>query len=352
MGSGLFEPTGGVLLALAVGILALALLAVTFGGFTLVARFRHLRRDALREALKERWTPVLGQYLTGDASRESVLEEVEAGRELVFVSFLLEYVRRLRGEEEGRIRELAGPFLPRVAAQVAADRAELRARAVQTLGDLGLPGYAPVLLDALDDPSALVSMVAARGLCQGGRVDHLLPVLDRIQRFQRWSRRMVASMLAGFGPESAPILRRVLVEESRPKPVRAVAAWALADLNDAEAADLAADLLAREEDQDLKVSCLRVLETVGRPEHAPAVAGRLSDPSQAVRAAAARALGALGSVEDCAVLLELVAGDPSPWVAIGAGRSIRSLGGQETLRKLIAENEPRSELALELLEGE
>jgi hypothetical protein len=72
---------------------------------------------------------------------------------------------------------------------------------------LGLPRYASTVVAALDDPSPLVAMVAARSLAQEESTEYAHAVLKRLHRFGGWNRRFLASMLASMGPRVADTLR-------------------------------------------------------------------------------------------------------------------------------------------------
>ena len=69
-----------------------------------------------------------------------------------------------------------------------------------------------------------------------------------------------------------------------------------------------------------------------------------------VRAAALRALGALGGAEGDLALLRRGLDDPSPWVAIHAARGLRESGCEEELEVLARSGSPRAPVAGEVLQ--
>ena len=94
-----FEPTEGVLVVLSGVIITLFAVTLIFSAYAIVLRFRHARRDRLWTALTNMWEePVLAAIV--DPERvDDVHEEVPEEYRLHFVNFILEYTRRVRGEE-------------------------------------------------------------------------------------------------------------------------------------------------------------------------------------------------------------------------------------------------------------
>lgn len=334
-----------VLLALI--ILALIILALAFAAYAVLLRIRTELRERRWKALVARWEgPVLDALLEPEAVPR-VHAAVAEGDRLRFVRFVLEYSRRVKGEERDVLRELALPYLDPIAERAWSPRAEVRTRAVQTLGTLGLPRYAGEVLTALDDPSPLVAMVAARSLCRQEHPEYAAAVLRRLGRFQGWSPSFMASMLAAVGPEAAPALRETLGDDHQVPMARAVAADALRLLSDFEAGDVAARVVEVESDEELLAAALRLLATIGRPEHAVVIRVRCASPDFAVRSSAYAALGMLGLGEDEGRLLGGMS-DPSPWVAIQAARGLFG-GARELLQDLADSDHPRAALARQML---
>jgi len=341
------------LLVLALSIAALLVLAVAFALYALVLRVRNERRERRWQRLEAAWEEPLLAALADPQRIPQVREVVEEDYRLHFVRFVLAYARRVRGEERATLRELVAPYLDPIAERVWSKHQEIRTRAVQTLGTLGLPHYAGEVVTALDDPSPLVAMVAARALSSDEYPEYAEAVLRRLRRFDTWSRSFLASMLAGIGNSGAPAIRATLTDRNEPAWVRAVAAQALGTLKDFEAGDPAAAVVETEEDPELLSAALRLLALAGSPEHAPVVRARCASPDPTVRSAALRALGTLGDEEDANRLLGAMA-DPSPWVAIHAARGLLAAGAHQLLSDLAASDHPRAMLARQILmeEGE
>jgi HEAT repeat protein len=320
-------------LALVVGLLFV--MSVVFAAYTVLLRLGHQLREKRWKKLTARWQQPVLHALTDPDRMDAVHAVVEKRYRLHFVQFVLEYIRRVRGEERKTLRALALPYLPLVVARAGHRRPEIRTRAVQTLGTLGLPKYADVVLAALDDPSPLVSMVAARYIAREDFPQYAGAVLAHLPRYRGWNRRFLASMIAAMGPDISRRLRAGLADEDRPGWVRAVLADALLMQLDPMAADVAAKVIVTTEDRELLASTLRLLAGVGRPGHAAVIRARCSSPDFLIRAQALHALGVLSDEEDLP-LLERSMEDPSPWVALHAARGVLEAGGRGRLLAISA----------------
>ena len=339
------------LLVLSAVVLALFVVTLTFSGYTVLLRARHDRRNRLWARLSARWEePVLAAIMDPDAvdaARAAVPEKYG----LFFVQYVLEYTRRLRGEERRTLRRLAEPYLPLIAERVDHRRSEVRTRAIQTLGTLGLPQYADEVLAGLEDPSPLVSMVAARSLARRDYPEYSAVVLKHLDKFEGWNHRFLASMLATIGPDVSDTLRSGLADEATPAWLRAVHAEALRMQLDPASGDVAAEVLRAAGDRELIAACLRLLATVGRPEHLELIRGFCSATDPIVRAQALHARGELGSEEEIPALLGAM-DDPSPWVALHAARGVREAGGERWLRRLADSERGHARLAGQVLDEE
>jgi HEAT repeat protein len=337
------------LLGLVVG--ALILMALAFAAYAVYLRIYSDRRQRLWAQLSARWEEPVLLALSDPAEAAKVHDVIAPEHRLHFVRFALEYARRVKGEERRVLQTLAEPYLAPIAERTASREVEVRTRAVQTLGMLGLPRYAPQVLKALDDPSPLVAMVAARALASSEYPEHAADVLRRLHRFEGWSRSFMGSMLAAVGPAAAPALRASLGDGQEASWVRAVAAEALTMLKDFDSAELAVAVVSTEDDRELVASALRLLAAVGTPEHVAAVRARCASPDNVLRAHALEALGVVGEKDDIPRLLGAMS-DPSPWVAIHAARSLRAAGGVGLLRDLGDSDHPRAALARQVLAEE
>jgi len=339
------------LLVLILVILALLVATLVFSAYALVLRARHDARERRRAVLTERWQEAVLRAVADPDEIPRVHARVSERHELSFVGFVLGYARRVRGSERETLRRLVAPYLDRVAERAGSDHLEVRARAIQTLGTLGLPAHAPTVIAALDDESPLVAMVAARALAYEGTPMYAEEVLARLARFSGWRRRFLASMLASMGPNVLAALRSALENTDVEPWVRAALADALLQQGDFAAGDVAARILSTSEDRELVVAALRLLGGVGRPEHVAEVRPFCKSADKVIRAQALRALGSLGGREEIPELVEAMS-DPYPWAALYAARGVRLAGGQQELAALASSSRPEAGLAQQaLLEG-
>jgi HEAT repeat protein len=319
-----------------------------FALLTVALRFRHMKASARGAELEQRWKPLLLGALADPKEVTKLTGTVGPGEELYFVDQVWEVARRVRGAEREMLTRIGRPYLSVLVARSKNRDPEIRARAVQTLGVMGMPEHADLLLAALDDPSAHVSMTAARALARKEHPQYAPAVLARLDRFQTWNQRYLAAMLAGIGPGAAKVLRRILADSTKSEWSRTVAASALALQRDLESADVAADILEKGAVGELSAASANLLGATARPDHLP-ILRRLSDsPNYVVRMIALEALAPLGDAGDQS-RLEAALHDLSPWVALRAAYALRELGGTQALEKLAASNDERAVLAREVL---
>ena len=327
---------------------ALFVLTLVFAAYVLLLRLRHEARDRQRARYASKWQHPLLLALGDDEAARALQASVREDERLPFVGFAVQFARRLRGGERASLGRLVKPFLGPILERADARRLEVRARAIQTLGTLGLPEHAGRVLAALDDESALVAMVAARALALGQEPAYAQAVLSRLPRFTGWNRRFLASMLASMGPSVTATLRSALADASAESRARAVAAEALRIQGDIGAGDIAAEVLKTSQDKEIVASTLRLLRGVGRPEHAAAVRMHAGSTDPAVRGQALHALGIVGGEGEIPQLVEAMR-DPSPWVALNATEGLLAAGGVALLAEMAASGDGVGALARQVL---
>lgn len=326
----------------------LSALSLGFALVALVLRYRNDRTTRMAAELTALWEPAMLEILAGAAEPAALTEKVDEGDRQHFLSFLIGYARRLRGDERERILVLARPYLADLEDRVRIGSAESRGLAVQALAEMGMPEYARAVARALDDESQVVAMIAARGLLQPGQ-ERLFPsVLRRLHRFTLWSRSLLSSMLAGGGAATAPLLRDMFADRDQPPLVRAVAADALAALNDLGSVEVALRLIDEEDDRELVAGCLRLVRALGHNEHVDRVVRFVTASDPVIRAAAVAAVGAIGGKEDVPVLQSLL-DDDSYWVSLQSARGLIALGESAVLKRLAAGKGPWALLARQVL---
>jgi HEAT repeat protein len=337
---------GFALLAASVAVLFVTSFA--FAAIALIFRLRNAWVERRRRQLFDRWEPIALEVLGGAAPDSALLRMVETREVSVFLSFLMGYARRLKGDEGAIVRRLARPYLPALAATVRRGGPETRGLAVHRLAEIGMPDYAVVVAGALEDRSSAVALIAARGLFRRGQERFFPAVLAQLPRFAHLSRSFLASLLSQGGSGAAPLLRGILADPSTPAVVRAVGVDSLRLLNDLDALPLAAELLRTSSDRELVTACLKLVRQLGHHDHLPLVRALVRSPDPLIRATAAGALGAIGGPNDVPLLQEAL-DDELYWVSLQAARGLMALGEIETLRRLAASNGPWAVLARQVL---
>lgn len=337
--SGLLSDT--VFWALILTTLALVVLAGFFVAFTILLRFQNEREARTWERVTSRWEPLILEVLTEQLDPKQLQEEVGPGEEVVFLEYILRYAQRLKSGEQDLLQEAVTPFLPAIVPRLQHRRIGVRARAVQTLGTLGLPEYTEDLKTAIQDPSPYVAAIAGRLLAHevgAASAADLCASLARFQNFRTW---YLVDMVVAMGPGAIPAIRETLADPDMPTRTRAVVAHALSVLRDLGAADLAANIAVGERDPQFLSSLLRLLSQVGTAEHAISAREHLESPEFFVRAAATKTLAELGSEDDLPLLVEMLS-DESTWVKMAAARGVYRLGGKATLYALTEGEDPSS----------
>lgn len=324
---------------------------VLLGVYTLFLRYVNRLKGKKWSELEVKWEPILLQTLSGSIQPEMLWNLVKEKEHLYFVDYIQRYAQRMRGTERDILHDIASPFIGLVAEQAKTGDPEQRARAIQTLSLLGMPEYADQIIEALDDSSPLVAMIAARYLMRPDHPEYCEQVIKRLHRFTSWSRNLLSSMLARVGSSAVPSLRETFSNTENPILIRAIAGDALLQLNDFESADLAVRILELESDRELLASCLRIVSRVGRPDHITTVIPLCSSSDFVVRAHAFRALGRLASHQEMN-LLRHAFDDSSSWVAIQAAEGLREGGNLDMLRDIASSDHPKSDLAKQILAEE
>ena len=283
------------------------------------------RKAAKWLALETRWQALLQAIEEGTLAEAELHEQVAAGERLVFVDFLYkQLLNDGRAEWRELCRRVAGPYVDDVAARVRSGDVWQRARAVRTLAELGEPGQCGAIVEALDDPAAHVAQTAARAYARLGlgRIDALL---ERLDRYQPWDRRLLRQTLAAAGPDGAPALLRSLQDHDVPVSIRVICADALAALEYDGANEAALQVLLSATDIELRAAALRLFR--GEVTEAQRSAVRsLRESSEAVlQGQAVACLARIGDVADL-VELESALDHASPWVRFNAAKGLKQRG--------------------------
>ena len=216
-----------IFIVLGITIAFSLLLVIIFALYTVHLRLRNMRKARRWQRLEAEWEPIILDYLTGDKTEDSTHARITRKDHLYFLDFLLRFSERLRGAEADAITRLAEPYLPSLIKHATKGDPTQRARAVRTFSNLGVARYAENIKGALDDPSPLVAMIAARALARKDHPEYASALLDRLHRFANWSQSFLTSLLTAMGPAAALPLRQTLKNPEKIPLIRTVAADAL-----------------------------------------------------------------------------------------------------------------------------
>jgi HEAT repeat protein len=336
------------LLALAIAIAILALCAIGFAVIAGVLRYRNRRKEREWLAREAKWEKPLLDTLIGDSPAEALWSLVAEQEGLYFVDYLLRFARRIKGSTRDRLADLAQPYLEPVVARIGGGDPERRGRAVETIATLSFDRHHELVVAALDDPSPLVAMIAARSIARQQRPEHTRLLLGHMSRVAEWSPRQLTAMLVSMGAESMPALRLAFEDEETPPSLRAIAADALRRLHDPEAMETALRVLPGASDRDLIAATLRLMADLGHTGQAHDVRPLCTHPDPVIRAVALQALTTTGGAED----QELLRGgmeDESGWVAIQSALGMMRTGDGASLRARAQRDDPLASLAQQVL---
>jgi hypothetical protein len=272
------------LLFLAAALVALAVTLLT----TLAVRHVVLARKERRWADAERrMRPIAIELLEGTAEPPRL---TPADR-TALATVVGRYSRKVSGVTRDRIAAyfrgsggLAAAFTG-----LHGRRAWRRAAAAYSLGDMACPEAVPVLVDALQDPSAEVRAAAVRSL---GRLRDPAVAEPLVQSLvaRRVPRGMAGAALLELGTAAVPELRRVAGHDD--PAVRAIAVTVLGLVGDSNDCDLVLVAIA-DPSPDVRAAASRALGRIGTPAAEPALRSALDDEAHYVRAEAAASLGAI-----------------------------------------------------------
>lgn len=225
-------------------------------------------------------------------------------------------VRLLRdkGSAQAALRQLSGHSEVR------------RCRGAFALGMLGEQAGAQALIGCLDDREFLVRRVATRALGNLRSPEAVRPLLELGRREPRLSRDLIFA-LHRIGPDVIGPLRDELtasISGEVPALSGQIVATVLGRLGDYGSKDL----LVRGLDSftpGLAAACADALGAVCAPDTEPALVRTLEHPSGLVRAAAAAALGSMGSGDSVERLGQLVDAE-DPWGSREAAGALLAIG--------------------------
>jgi HEAT repeat protein len=219
---------------------------------------------------------------------------------------------------------------------------------VETVATLSFDRHHERVVAALDDPSPMVAMIAARSIARQQRPEHVRVLLGHMSRVAEWNPRQLTALLTSMGSESMPALRLAFGDPENSPELRAIAADALRSLHDPEAMEIARRVLPGATDRELIAATLRLFAELGQPGQADDVRRLCSHSDAVIRGAALQALTTIGGSEDRELLREGME-DESGWVAIQSALGMMRSGDSASLRARARQDDPRALLARQVL---
>lgn len=327
-------PTGISPALAAVVIWTLAMFVVAVGFLVAAGRLRRANnRKAQSWARLERQLGTTVDCIAhGTAEAQALHSRILPADRVVLLDYLYKaMMQETRSARRELYADLARPYLRLLEQRVRTGDPWQRARAIRTLAELGGRERGEVIVAALDDPAPHVSMTAARSYAQLG-LGTVEPLLDRIDRYQNWDRRLLRSVLVSFGPAAAPALHDRLTDRATAPSIRAVYADALSELDYRAAGDTAAAVLREERDVDLVAASLRLLRAPATPDQVEIVRALCDSADDVVRGQAVACLARIGNAADLD-LVERALADLSPWVVRSASRGLAERGAGPAWQK-------------------
>lgn len=337
-----------IMITLISGVVVMAITSLVLVVAALYLRWRAVLEETTRHQWFTHWRPHLYEVLEGRRPTDSLTDLVPPKRRRLFLDFLLEYMRVVKGFDEYRLTLLGRDFVDLMLPEFRSADETRRALAIEIIGTFGIADHLEVLDEALRDRSNLVAMIAAHTLVAHGGPLEIAGVLDVLDRFSFWDRRHLASFLHRTGPDISAALVVIMTDDVRPIGARLAAIETLEHMADARAADAAAMLLATDESVEVQSACLRLLGVVGRPVHEPVVRGLFRSENEILRMHAVTAWSRMAGVGHFLPLVEAMS-DESTWVAIRAAHALHEMREIETLQELADSVHPRADLARSML---
>ena len=287
-----------------------------------------------RAALKNRWKEIIDRDI--DSSTPLSMGEVWRPSELAAIG---EVIREKWQTHRAKKREaLVSAFeklsLPEFyAARLSSKLSWRRGDAALALGEAGQINKTKDIAELLNDPVRSVRLKAATGLAYLGTEESLNYLLGRFETLDHVGMQWLKDALYTILRDKPKLVGRLLSEEL-PVLVKKAVLETASDVAGFKRADLIARLASDEnEDIELRISAVKALGTLGtRVETVKALLA--SSPCWELRAAAANALGMIGSPKGISAL-EKALTDKSWWVRINSAKALARLGskGIEALKR-------------------
>jgi HEAT repeat protein len=333
-------------------------MGILIGLLILVGAWLQWRRDRLhrlRIDCHRRWEAQLAAYLFGEEKDPAPFRGLQSTERDFFRTFLVRMRETLAGAEaqslERLVRELGmdRDLDRRLRSRSARDRAQ----ACLEVEALHLAEHLPAVAPLLNDDVPHVAYNAARALGRSRQLRYAEPVLQWVLGQEEFQQERLLRLLEAFGPALVPWLEAYL--ENLGGDGRSWRLYALLVASNRVHESLPKCLaLLEHPDDEVKAAALKALTALGDPEGFAAALAFAFHPNWVLRSQAARAIGSLGGPEAIPQLLQLMS-DPVFEVRRNAAVGLHQMGSPglralaELARDMDADRFAR-DLALERLE--
>jgi hypothetical protein len=284
-----------------------------------------LRRSNNRKAaqwarLEYVWGSTIEDIAAGRLTPEALHQQIGVRHRLTLLDYLYKAIRDEASEPRRQLLvTLAAPYLNVLRRRAERGDVWQRARAIRTIAELGGMAGASTIQRGLDDPAPHVALTAARTYARL-RLGPIEPLLDRIDRYGDWDRRLLRRTLASFGDSGTHALQAHFADPATPVSVRAVCADTLAELG-FNANETAIAVLREDAHVDVHAAALRALRAPAPDAQRDVVRELCASQAPVIRAQAVACLARIGDSTDVK-RLELALADISPWVVLSAFRGL------------------------------
>jgi hypothetical protein len=282
----------------------------------------HLRRRTQAEASLTEAVLTLLSEASPDGAR--FLREPRWRRRVLRI-VLQGLIAQTRGEDHDRLLQLAhtAGFEEEARRSVVHGNKEERTGACVWLNYFAGPRALALLQTALEDRDLGVRLAAARALLRHDAVPTLRGLLGKL-KFSEEDPPLALADLFHHLPDSLKMEAVGMLDSDLPPKWRAMLAVELAR-NQAKGTFYALRALIRSNDDSLRVAGWLALRELGNPAADGWLPGALAHASPAVRIAACRCAGVVGSAETLPLLRHLLA-DQDWWVRYHAASALHELG--------------------------
>lgn len=314
------------------------------------ARRRHERDRARREVAVR---GALYRSLAEPSQSARIMDDLDVADRKLLEAKTRAVLPALRGEDR---ETLAMLLEQRGATEVArrkcrSRKASARAAACRLLGDVGSSYAVLDLIPLLDDRRSVVRLAAARALGRLGQPTGVVPLMQAVERDQHLPVDLAADAIQGIRDWPISLVQPGLSSPS--ERARTLSVELLGRLQVIDGVEVLVDLLASDPSPAVRARAARALGLIGSPNAVDPLIDALHAESTAVRAEAVTALGRLGTAAAVPGLRSVLLGPSWPLSGLAAtALSALKPDGVAALREFAADQDhPAGAAARQALAG-